>query len=527
MILLRLARRWWRQLTSMRTALLLLFLLAVAAAPGSMFPQRNLGAEKVDAYYAANPALAPWLDRVDLFDVYASPWFGAIYLLLMTSLIGCLLPRLRDHATALRRRPPQAPRHLSRLSAHARLGTSALDAVEAAGRLRMVLSQRRYRVALHAGTDGHVSIAAEKGHLRETGNLLFHFALLALLVGVAAGYGWGWYGNRLLVAGPDTGFCTGVQQFDEYGLGPRINATDVPGYCFELQRFTAEFLDNGQPTVFRADVTWSTVDGRPESAGLQVNDPLRLGDATMYLLGHGYAPVLRYTDRAGRAQTSVTPFLPVDGMLTSDGVVLFPDANADTRTGKRSSDAQVGFSGVFMPTAGAAAVSAYPGERDPVVILNAYRGDLGLDSGIAQSVYQLPRRPLADGRLQQIPGRATTLRPGERWTLDDGSTLEFVGTRRWITVTVRDDPGEPIVLAAAVALLAGLLCSLSVRRRRVWFRVTPGPDGCSVEAAGLPRTDYSGFRAEFAAIVAAGRTAAGTRGDAQPVGVGTAEREPW
>ncbi|WP_197481965.1 cytochrome c biogenesis protein ResB, partial [Rhodococcus sp. HS-D2] len=44
------ARNLWRQLTSMRTALVLLFLLAVAAVPGALLPQRNLNAGKVDEY---------------------------------------------------------------------------------------------------------------------------------------------------------------------------------------------------------------------------------------------------------------------------------------------------------------------------------------------------------------------------------------------------------------------------------------------------------------------------------------------
>ena len=101
-VLVGLGRRWWRQLTSMRTALVLLFLLAVAAVPGSVLPQRNLGEEKVVAYRAENPQLARWLERLGMFEVYASPWFAAIYLLLMTSLVGCLLPRLREHARALR-----------------------------------------------------------------------------------------------------------------------------------------------------------------------------------------------------------------------------------------------------------------------------------------------------------------------------------------------------------------------------------------------------------------------------------------
>ena len=40
--------RWmWRQLTSMRTALILLFLLALAAVPGSVFPQRGVSPLRV------------------------------------------------------------------------------------------------------------------------------------------------------------------------------------------------------------------------------------------------------------------------------------------------------------------------------------------------------------------------------------------------------------------------------------------------------------------------------------------------
>src|SRR5437868_3368038 len=89
--------RWiWRQLTSMRTALMLLLLLAVAAIPGSVFPQNKIDAARVQTYLADHRALGPWLQKVDGFDVYASPWFSAIYLLLFVSLVGCVLPRSRQ-----------------------------------------------------------------------------------------------------------------------------------------------------------------------------------------------------------------------------------------------------------------------------------------------------------------------------------------------------------------------------------------------------------------------------------------------
>ncbi|MBW3567205.1 MAG: cytochrome c biogenesis protein ResB, partial [Proteobacteria bacterium] len=78
-----------------------LFLLALASVPGSFLPQRGLNPVAVQDYFAQHPDLAPVLDRLFLFDVFAAPWFAAVYLLLFVSLIGCLGPRIRLHARAL------------------------------------------------------------------------------------------------------------------------------------------------------------------------------------------------------------------------------------------------------------------------------------------------------------------------------------------------------------------------------------------------------------------------------------------
>ena len=110
--------RWaWRNLTSMRTALFLLLLLSVGAVPGSIFPQRSIDPGRVADYLAANPTSGRWLDRLGFFDVYSSVWFSAIYLLLVISLIGCIVPRTRLHWHALRSLPPRAPVRLERLAA--------------------------------------------------------------------------------------------------------------------------------------------------------------------------------------------------------------------------------------------------------------------------------------------------------------------------------------------------------------------------------------------------------------------------
>ncbi|WP_420115340.1 cytochrome c biogenesis protein ResB [Micromonospora sp.] len=502
--LLALLRNSWRQLTSMRTALILLFLLAVAAIPGSVLPQRGVNPENVDRYFVEHPELAPQLDRIGAFEVFGSVWFSAIYLLLFTSLVGCILPRMRDHVRALRARPPAAPKRMDRLPQHTVLESPGAADPQA---IAAVLRRRRWRVQVRGN-----EVSAEKGYLKETGNLLFHTSLVAVLIGVALGSWYGWHGNRLLVA--DEAFCNTRQQYAEAKLGPRVDSADLPPFCLTLDNFDARFLASGQPESYRATVTVDRPDGSDRrTADFSVNSPLRLGSANVYLLGHGYAPILKYTDRYGRSQTSTVPFLTSgDANLTSEGVAAFPDANVDPKTGRRDANQQVAFEGLYLPTAPDTAPfvsSRFPEERNPAVVLAAYRGNLGLDAGIPGSVYQLDQRQVTSGKLKQVGDRK--LAPGETWTLDDGSKLEFLGTKRYVTLSVRHDPGEKLMLGACVVLLVGLMGSLFGRRRRVWFRVTPpdsgSPTGGSslVSAGGLPRTEHPGFAEEFASLVAAVR----------------------
>ncbi|MFF5172660.1 cytochrome c biogenesis protein ResB [Micromonospora sp. NPDC000089] len=500
---LALLRNSWRQLTSMRTALVLLFLLAVAAIPGSVLPQRGVNPEKVNQWFVDHPDLAPRLDQVGAFEVFGSVWFSAIYLLLFTSLIGCIIPRLRDHVRALRMRPPAAPKRLERLPQHAALESPA--AADPAA-IAAVLRRRRWRVEVRGN-----EVSAEKGYLKETGNLLFHTSLIAVLLGVMLGSWYGWHGNRILVAGPDNAFCNSRQQYAEASLGPRVDSADLPPFCLTLERFEADYLASGQASRFWATVSVDSPDEAPRSVGFSVNSPLRLGPANVYLLGNGYAPVLRYTDRYGRSQVSDEPFLRTgDPNATEEGVALFPDANVDPKTGKREPGQQVAFDGLYLPTApdGAPFVaSRFPAERNPAVNLTAYRGNLGLDAGIPGSVYQLDQRQVSNGKLKQLGNKL--LKPGETWTLDDGSKLEFLGTKPYVTLAVRHAPGQTLLLVACGTLLLGLMGSLFGRRRRVWFRVTPPDSGSPtngsslVEAGGLPRTEHPGFAAEFAQLVAA------------------------
>ena len=124
--------RWgWTQLTKMSTALVLLLMLAIAAVPGSMFPQRIQDPDAVNSYIEANPTSGPWLDRFQLFDVFSSYWFSAIYLLLFISLIGCVIPRAIQHYKAWRAKPPRTPKRLTRLPQYRRVLLGGRDGAAA------------------------------------------------------------------------------------------------------------------------------------------------------------------------------------------------------------------------------------------------------------------------------------------------------------------------------------------------------------------------------------------------------------
>ena len=230
----RLLRHNWRRLTSMSTALVLLFLLALAALPGAMLPQRNLNVQKVSQYIAAQPTLGPLFDKLELFDVFSSFWFTAIYVLLFLSLIGCLVPRLQAHLGALRSQPVRAPRNLSRLPHHFH-GVVDISHDEALTRVRQSL--KGWRVAVRSEKDSEVSVSAEKGYLREAGNLVFHFSLIGLLVTVAIGKLVGYEGSVIVIADGGPGFCnTSPAVYDSFRAGSATDGTGPRALLHQGQR---------------------------------------------------------------------------------------------------------------------------------------------------------------------------------------------------------------------------------------------------------------------------------------------------
>jgi cytochrome c biogenesis protein len=529
----------WRQLTSMRTALFLLLLLAIAAVPGSLVPQRSSDPNGVAQYFTDNPDLAPVLDKVQAFDVYSSAWFSAIYLLLFVSLIGCVVPRTKHHLAALRAKPPKTPARLARLAGFTtRDAPEGTDAQVAIDQARGLLKSSGYRVATFDNATGdsttsgsrEFSVSAERGYLRETGNLVFHSALVGVLITVGFGSGFGFAGQRVLVEGQ--AFVNTISAYDSFNPGRFFDDASLDPYKLALNDFTVKYETQnlkayGQPIDFGAHVTVTPRGEKPETGEVKVNAPLRTGGTDIYLLGNGYAPTITVKDPQGKVVfTDSIPFLPQDANLTSLGIVKVPDGLKE----------QLGMVGFFYPTQATAAsgafYSTYPDLEYPLLTLNVYTGDLGLNAGVPTSVYALDT-----DKMTQLTGGTTgqkslELKPGETQPLPNGlgsvtfddahpgaKPGDFSGSvLRFASFDIHHDPTQGWVLLFAVLVLLGLLTSLFVPRRRIWVKAVERADGSvRFEYAGLARGEdpaleeaVSVIADRHSALVAATRTLAAT-----------------
>ncbi|MEV0261036.1 cytochrome c biogenesis protein ResB [Streptomyces sp. NPDC050617] len=486
------ARWFWRQLTSMRVALILLFLLSLAAIPGSLVPQTSVDSVKVEDWQKAHPTVTPIYEKLQLFHVYSSVWFSAIYILLFISLIGCIVPRTWQFVGQLRGRPPGAPRRLTRLPAYTTWRTEA-EPEEVLAAARKVLRGKRFRTETATG-----SVAAEKGYLREAGNLLFHISLIVMLVAFATGQLFKAEGSKLIVEGD--GFSNTMSQYDDFKPGTLFDQDDLQPFSFDLNGFDSSYErtgpEKGTPRVFRAHVTYyDGVDGKPSKRVVEVNKPLETGGSKVYLQGHGYAPVVTVRDGKGNvAFRGPVASLPVDGKnLTESTILKVPDYR--DKDGKKD---QIGFQGNFVPTLDLDVVkrtgtmmSQFPALDSPALVLTAYHGSLGLDSGLPQSVYKLDTSKMKQFKDKGGKPFADLLRVGDTMTLPNGAgTLKFDAIKTWATFQVSHQPGNGTALAGAVGALLGLAGSLFIQRRRVWVRAVEGEDGRTVvELGGLGRSE--------------------------------------
>lgn len=485
----------------MRTAIVLLLMMALAAIPGSIFPQRSADPNGVVQYQQNDPQLFAVLDWFQLFDVYASPWFSAIYILLFVSLIGCIIPRMKHHAKALRARPPRTPVRLARLEDYREdlfeaPGEPSKAAAEAVDLAEKQLKSSGYRVERYDGK-GSFSVSAERGYMRETGNLLFHLSLVGVLIAVGIGGGVTYNGQTVIREGET--FVNSLLSYNTMTKGRFVNDEALTPYAMTLESFDVTYHDSGMAGDFAANLSVKRPGEAPTQQTIRVNHPLGFEGDRIFLMGNGYAPTITVRNADGDVIfTDDVPFLPQDNNMTSTGVVKITDGL----------DEQLGLQGFFYPTVAqldsGALTSGFPDLYAPVLTLDVYQGDLGIDDGTPRNVYTLNVEEMVKltGRNSEFGVESIQLMPGETADLPNGlGTISFdakdpaavaagdysESVTRYVSLSTHHDPTTTYVLLFALLALTGLGMALFIPRRRVWVKATPDGEHVKLEYAGLAR----------------------------------------
>jgi cytochrome c biogenesis protein len=498
----------WRTLRSMRTALILLLLIALASVAGSLVPQWPNTPDRVLQYRAAHPFWGTFFDRAGLFDVFGSWWFVLLVTLLFVSLVACLVPRSRALWRALRTPPLQA-REIDAFPRYAEVAvaTGPEAAIESS---RRVLLRRRFRVARDPGRP---ALAAEKGVAREVGSLAFHWAFILLLAGIVYGKGTGFSGLVAVVEGQ-----TWVDAEANYDGTLRTGRffDDFTGVGVRLREFRSDFARTGQPMDFVSDVDLLAPDGsflRREA--IRVNHPAKIDGIWIYQSSFGWAPVIEVTldgDVVSSGPVVMDRDAAPDGVVEFAmpwrGVVKLPGA------GDQGLDRAIELE--LWPDSRAFAALLEQGavpqamlvEFEPIIRFTVWEGVLG----------DLATNRLDTSTLEEVSngivgaGRTADLADGAALPEGDsgsGSTISFPELRQYSVFQVARDAGVPLVLAAAILILAGLLPALYSSRRKVWVRADPDGDGAVLRVGGLAMQRKPQFEEEFARLVDALASAAG------------------
>jgi len=509
----------WRTLRSMRTAIILLLMLAAAAVVGSLIPQIPNSPQRVAAYQVDHPFWAKVFQAAGFFDAFGAWWFALITTLLFVSLVACLIPRSRAMIRAARAKPIHA-RELDAFPAFAERPVAFAPDAAASG-AAAVLRRKHYRVELDAPGG---SVAAEKGALREIGSLAFHWAFLVLLVAVIVGKGTGYVGHATIVEG--YGWTDARFNYDGDLRTGRFFGGTFSGTQIQLQDFQDDFRTSGIPMDFSSELTLSAPDGSSEQADVRINHPVVFNGIRIYQFGFGWAPIVEV--KRGDQVLFDGPVVLGQNAAPGENPLAQPWEGFVKLSTLRP---QVAIAVRLYPDVGAYLRSLTTGVPQPMIEANApfmeyevWQGKL-LDNSLAS----------LDTRFMHRTSRGLI---GKGWTVDatrgcvvsgtsdaipaslagvtcpDGGgpaalAMAFPDLRQYTTLQISRDATVPWVLAAAILIVLGLLPALYVSRRKVWVRARPDGTGSILQVGGFALQRKDRFDEEFASLVDAVTTAAG------------------
>ena len=430
--------RVWRFFCSVRAAMYEIVFLAVLVLIGTL--KGSVIPAQIPRFV---PALEPLVARWYGFDVFHSLIWSVTLGLLAVAIVVCTINRVPGIWRAIARPTVTTTRQFFQAAEPAVILHSTDAPAPVAAEVTRRLRARRYRV-LSERHGEQIHVYADKHRWSKLGTFPFHLALILVLVGGIVGAEFGFRELAFTVAEGST---------RDVGRGT--------GLRLELKRFVDTYTQFGAPIEYRSDVV--LYDGRREvrRGSITVNRPLIYDGVAFYQASYGQAAAIQITDGVGNVVFEET--VPFDYVSTTN-----PDAPAAIAA---------------LPAQGVRWELIFPNlklDAKPEI------GSIKLRSG---ELYAQAR----DLRSNRVLGEGAVIGQGDSARLA-GLDVRFVRERRFTLLQVANNPGIPLLFAAAVLLVIGLAVTFYFPHRRLRALVSAADDGTEVLLAPLARRDWGGKR---------------------------------
>jgi cytochrome c biogenesis protein len=442
--------RLWRIFTSMRTALVLMLMLAVLALIGTVLIQAPSGlqtnAQGYDAWLdALRPKYGGWvpiLDRLGLFSVFASIWFKAILVGLTTSILACSVNRFRGlWKTAIHPRTRMAGTFYDH-APHSAALTTDIDQVAAVGVARDVLGARRFRTVVEADGDV-VHLYADRFRWAPFGTLMAHISLVSILVGALVGSAFGFRNEELAAT-----------------VGTTVDVGGGTGLTLLARSFSDSYYANGAPSDYASNLVLYRDGQEVASKTIRVNEPMEYDGVSFYQSFFGPAAIIHVADADGT-------------VVYDEGVPLLWASDDGTRR-----------------------IGQFPLLDDGLTVFVVGPASGRVDSTIKAGQMQLEIYPSGSER----PSAIELVSQGEPVAIGD-LTYTFQREQQFTGMIVARDPGVVFVWFGSILLVAGLFLVFFFPNRRIWAAIHERPNGQSEVRLGATARHDATFGPDFERLV--------------------------
>ena len=274
-------------LSSLKIAILLLLLIAISCAVGTLIPQ-----QQSDQFYYDTFNKNPFLriingDILLLFEfnhIFTSFWFLMLLLWLGLALAVCSFRRqLPILKSALKWIDYKSPNQITKLSISQTIEIK--NTSKSLEKMKINLKKEGWNVR---ESDGR--IAARQGVIGRVGPMLIHLGMILLMLGATYGSLNGETFEKFLAPGRSIDL---------------LNKNEEKGLSIELQKFQIERDPQGRAEQYRSTVNIIEPNGINQSKEISVNYPLRYKGLTLYQADWSLAAITIQIENSPKLQIPI------------------------------------------------------------------------------------------------------------------------------------------------------------------------------------------------------------------------------